>query len=163
MSRSSFRCSFSGLPFHGSSVCLVLGQSVFWRGSSWGVSRGSSSWGSFFSVLMALQCKWLLIVPQDKKTKTVQPKGGEVITGPRERCRCRECCKGADIARYECGGNGKLIRFGFFWINRRCNRWVGCNKSTGSSNNRAGSGVGPGGPIDGVTNPHASCPRRCRH
>jgi hypothetical protein len=92
----SFRCSFSGLPFHGSSVCLVLGQSVFWRGSSWGVSRGSSSWGSFFSVLMALQCKWLLIVPQDKKTKAVQPKGGEVpmrkmpVQGMLQRCRHRQ-------------------------------------------------------------------------
>jgi hypothetical protein len=52
--------------------------------------------GSFFSVLMALQCKWLLIVPQDKKTKAVQPKGGEVpmrkmpVQGMLQRCRHRQ-------------------------------------------------------------------------
>ena len=47
--------SFSVLPFHGSSDCLVLGQSVCCRGSSKGVSRGSSSCGCF---LVIMSCKY---------------------------------------------------------------------------------------------------------
>jgi len=54
----SFRCSFSGLPFQGSSVCLVVGQSVFWRGSSRGVSRGSSSRDGTFLFIRNLM-RWV--------------------------------------------------------------------------------------------------------
>src|SRR3954452_11230801 len=53
ISPSSFRCSFSVGPFQGSSVCLVLGQSVSCLGSSAGVSRGSSSCADLFPLLMA--------------------------------------------------------------------------------------------------------------
>src|SRR4051812_11967106 len=68
-------CSFSGLPFQGSLLCLLFGQSLFWRGSSKGVSRGSFSWGCFLSVLMPIQARPASLVPISSRDTRRNPLG----------------------------------------------------------------------------------------